>query len=51
MKAGIVAFFLFWSRSGLSQFFTPTEAAPSEITHGAGRGVGKGEGLLGAANL
>ncbi len=35
---------------GLVDFFAPTEAAPSEIVHDAGRGLGKGGGLLGAAN-
>ena len=50
--ADIVAFFFCFGRGlGLVDFFAPTEAAPSEIAHDAGRGVGKGEGSLGAANL
>ena len=44
-------FFCFGRGLGLVDFFSPTEAAPSEIAHDAGRGVGKGEGSLGAANL
>ena len=51
-EADIVAFFFFFGGGpGLVDFFPPTEAAPSEIAHGAGRGVGKGGGLLGVANL
>ena len=52
MEADIVAFFFFFGGGlGLVNFLASTKAAPSEIAHGAGRGVGKGGGLLGAANL
>lgn len=51
-EADIVALFFFFG-GGLGflvDFFAPTEAAPSEIAHDAGRGFIKGGGLLGAAN-
>ena len=52
MEADIVAFFFFFGGGlGLFDFLASTRAAPSEISHVAGRGVGKGVGLLGAANL
>ena len=52
MEADIVAFFFFFGGGlGLVNFFAPTEAAPSEIARDAGRGLSKGGGLLGAANL
>ena len=47
----VVLFFFFGAALGLVDFFAPAEAAPSEIAHDAGRGVDKGGGLLGAANL
>ena len=51
-EADIVAlFFFFGGGRGLVDFFAPTEAAPSEIARDAGRGLDKGGGLLGAANL
>ena len=51
-EADIVAlFFFFGGGLGLVDFLASTKAVPSEIAHDAGRGVGKGGGLLGAANL
>lgn len=51
-EADIVAFFFFLGGGrGLVDFFAPTEAAPTENRGGLRGGLGKGGGLLGAANL
>ena len=52
IRSGCCCFFFFFGGGwGLVDFFAPTEAAPSEIAHVAGREVGKGGGFTGAANL
>ena len=50
-KRILLHFFFFGGGPVLVNFFAPTEAVPSEIAHNAGRGISKGGGLLGAANL